>query len=87
MKKLLLSKNNKMIGGVCGGLGEYFNIDPTIIRIIFILLAFIFLGTPIFIYIIFWIVIPSEEKEEKMIKKDNIFKEGFYDFSEFDDKK
>lgn len=85
MKKLLLSKENKMIGGICGGIGEYFNIDPTIIRIIFILLTFIFLSAPIPLYIIFWIIIPSGDK--KPIVKEDRHIEGFYDFSEFDDKK
>ena len=37
-KKLTLSKNDKMIGGVCGGIGEYFKIDPTLIRILFVLM-------------------------------------------------
>lgn len=40
MKRLRLSQNNRVILGVCGGLAEYFNIDPTIVRVIFVLLAF-----------------------------------------------
>lgn len=39
MKKLHRSTTNKMIAGVCGGLGEYFNIDPTIVRVGFVVLA------------------------------------------------
>lgn len=39
MKQLYRSTNNKMLAGVCGGLGEYFNLDPTLIRIGFVLLA------------------------------------------------
>src|SRR5438309_1549910 len=51
------SSDNRIIAGVCGGLGDFFNIDPTIIRIVFIFLAF-FGGSGIFIYIILWIIIP-----------------------------
>ena len=83
-KKLTLSKDDKMIAGVCGGIGEYFNIDPTIVRIFFVLLSFIFLGSTIPIYIIFWIIIPSKKFNPPPSQK---HKEGFYDFSEFDDKK
>ncbi len=87
-KKLTLSKNDKMIGGVCGGIGEYFKIDPTLIRILFVLMFFIFLSAPIPIYIIFWIIIPSQKTTSKTTKSPTEkHKEGFYDFSEFDDKK
>lgn len=39
-KKLLRSKNNRMLAGICGGVAEYFNIDPTIVRIIYVILTF-----------------------------------------------
>lgn len=58
-QKLYRSETNKVIAGVAGGLGEYFNIDPTIIRIIFILLT-IFGGSGLIIYIVLWLVIPSK---------------------------
>lgn len=60
MKKLYLSKKDKMIAGICGGLGEMLDIDSTIIR-----LGFVFIGiaTAIFplliMYIIGWIIIPE----------------------------
>lgn len=48
-----------MLAGVCGGLGKYFSIDPTIIRLIFVVLAL--MGGPgLVIYIIMWIVVPEE---------------------------
>ena len=59
MKKLYRSEEDKKIAGICGGLGEYFAIDPTILR-----LAFVFVGLatgvlPIVVaYIIGWIIIP-----------------------------
>ncbi|PJI09456.1 MULTISPECIES: PspC domain-containing protein [Clostridium] len=57
-KKLYLSSYNKKICGVCGGLGEYFDIDPTIIRLIWIVLVFAF-GTGILAYIICALIIPN----------------------------
>jgi len=56
-KKLYRSVTDKMLAGVCGGLAEYFAIDPVIIRLIFVL-AVIFGGSGILAYIILWIVIP-----------------------------
>jgi phage shock protein C len=48
-----------MIGGVCGGLAEYFNIDPTIVRLIFVATAL--LGGPgLLVYLILWIITPLE---------------------------
>lgn len=60
-KKLLRSKSDKMIAGICGGIGEYSNTDPTVIRIIAIILALFNQGT-ILVYLILWLVIPEEEK-------------------------
>lgn len=57
-KRLYRSRVDCKIGGVCGGLGEYFNIDPTIIRIIAILLIFAD-GIGILAYVIAWIVMPK----------------------------
>ncbi|MCX7748996.1 MAG: PspC domain-containing protein [Clostridia bacterium] len=57
-KRLYLSEHDRKIAGVCGGIGEYFNIDPTLIRIAWII--FILMGGSGFIaYLIAWFVIPS----------------------------
>jgi phage shock protein PspC (stress-responsive transcriptional regulator) len=48
-----------MIGGVCGGLGDYFDIDPTLVRILAVS-AVLFAGTGVLAYIIGWIIIPQE---------------------------
>ena len=59
-KKLLRSKNNRMLAGVCGGVAEYFNLDPTIVRIIYAILTFAgFAG--LLIYLIMWLLIPEEK--------------------------
>ena len=60
MKRLYRSKTDRKIAGVCGGLGEYFGVDPTIIRVGFVLFA-IPGGVPsVLPYLILWLVIPEE---------------------------
>ncbi|MCX6232070.1 MAG: PspC domain-containing protein [Bacteroidetes bacterium] len=58
-KKLYRSVKDRKIAGVAGGLAEHFNIDPVIIRIVFVC-AFLFAGGGLFVYIILWIVTPEE---------------------------
>jgi phage shock protein PspC (stress-responsive transcriptional regulator) len=58
MKRLYLSETDRKIGGVCGGLGEYFERDSTIIRVLFILLILFSFGFGILAYIAMWLVIP-----------------------------
>ena len=61
-KKLYRSRKEQMVAGVCGGIAEYFAVDPTIVRLVFVLLAL--LGGPgLLVYIILWIVIPEEPVE------------------------
>jgi phage shock protein PspC (stress-responsive transcriptional regulator) len=57
-KKLYRSNINKKVAGVCGGLSDYFELDATIIRLIFVLLTIFGAGTGIIIYIVLWIVVP-----------------------------
>ena len=57
--QLRRSHRNKMISGVSGGLGEYFAIDPTVVRIAFVLLAF-FNGVGLIVYLLLWLIMPSE---------------------------
>jgi len=58
MKRLFRSRNNKIIAGVCGGVGEYFNIDPVLVRLVWGILFFIG-GAGLLGYIIAWIIIPE----------------------------
>ncbi|MDO4662908.1 MAG: PspC domain-containing protein [Tissierellia bacterium] len=58
MKKLYRSEDDKMLCGVCGGIAEYFGIDSTIIRILWVILALIF-GSGVIAYIIAALVIPK----------------------------
>lgn len=59
--KLYRSKTERMIGGVCGGLGSYLNVDPIFIRLVFVLLLF---GSDFgfLFYLLMWILIPEEGK-------------------------
>ena len=56
-KRLTRSKD-KMIGGVCAGLGEYLGLDPTIVRVVWVLMV-LFAGFGILLYIILWLVMPT----------------------------
>ena len=68
-KKLFRSVDDNIIAGVCGGLAKYFQIDSSLIRIIFVLLA-IGGGSGILIYLILWLVIPMEKGTERETDKD-----------------
>lgn len=59
MKQLCKIENEGKVSGVCAGLGRYFNIDVTLIRLIWILAIFFGVGSPILIYIILAIILPS----------------------------
>ncbi len=58
-KKLYRSKEGRKIAGVCAGLGEYFDIDPTIIRLIWLAMLFA-IGSGVLAYIIAWIIVPEK---------------------------
>jgi phage shock protein C len=59
MKRLYRKRTDKMLAGVCAGLADYLNIDPTIVRIIFIVLVFAGLGG-VLVYLILWLITPEE---------------------------
>jgi len=58
-KRLQRSRTEKMIGGVCGGLAVYFNVDPTLVRILWVAMTLI-VGVGILLYLILWVVMPLE---------------------------
>ena len=60
VKNLTRSKSNRMIAGVCAGLGDYLNIDPTVIRLVFVLGFFTFNGAMLLVYLIMAIVTPEQ---------------------------
>ncbi len=62
MKKLVRKDSSDWFGGVCLGLAEYWNIDVTVLRLIFLFLFFFSTGNIVWIYIILWAAIPSESE-------------------------
>ena len=77
MQKLYLSTTDRKIGGVCGGLGEYFEIDSLVIRLLFLLLT-VTGGAGIILYIVMAIIVPQEgaKEERKKEKEENGIKEA-----------
>ncbi len=63
-KRLYRSENERMIAGVCGGIAEYFSIDPTIVRLIFAAAFLVGFGSPGLLYLLLWIVMPSASMVE-----------------------
>ena len=59
-KKRLTRSDDKMIGGVCAGLAEYLDIDPTIVRIVWVLMV-LFAGFGILLYVILWLIMPKQQ--------------------------
>ena len=60
-KKLKRSSNDRIIAGVCGGVGEYFNIDPVVVRIVWVLLSFMPGGPGFLAYLICALIIPEDD--------------------------
>ncbi len=58
-RRLYRDPEQSVLSGVCGGLGAYFNLDPVLVRIIFVALFFVTAGTAIFAYLILWIAVPK----------------------------
>jgi len=62
-RKLTRSRTDFMLGGVCAGLGHYFSIDPTLVRLIFVLLT-VAGGSGVLLYFVLWIVMPREDMDQ-----------------------
>jgi len=58
-RRMYRDPDHRVLGGVCSGMGAYFNIDPVILRIIFVILLFASFGTALIIYIVLWIAVPK----------------------------
>ena len=62
--RLRRSRSNKMIAGVLGGLAKYFGFDPTLARVLYVILSIVSVAFPgILVYIILWIIMPEETAE------------------------
>ncbi|GAX90818.1 PspC domain-containing protein [Effusibacillus lacus] len=61
MKKLVRSRRQRMIAGVCGGIAEYFDVDPTVVRVAYVLLSILTAAFPgILVYLLLILIIPNE---------------------------
>jgi phage shock protein C len=60
-RKLYRSRTQRMVAGVCGGLAEYFNVDTTVIRVLFLVLT-LFGGSGLVVYVVMWILVPDASK-------------------------
>jgi len=65
LQKLYRSRKECIIAGISGGLGEYFNVDPIIFRVLFVVLTFVN-GIGVFIYLLFWITVPRLHEEVRL---------------------
>jgi phage shock protein C len=64
--RLRRSKSNRMIAGVIGGLARYFGFDPTLARVLYVILSVVSVAFPgIIVYIILWIIMPEEGEEPR----------------------
>ncbi len=61
-RKLYRSRSDRKLAGVCGGLAEFFSLDPTLIRVLFVVLALAG-GSGIVIYLAMWIMVPSQPQD------------------------
>ena len=66
--RLYRSETNRVIAGVCGGLGNFFNVDATLVRLIFILIT-LFGGGGVILYIILWLIIPNQSSVSEITKE------------------
>jgi phage shock protein C len=60
-RKLYRNNTDRMIAGVCGGLGEYLNVDPTLIRLLFVLSVLAGFGSSVLFYIIMMVIVPLKD--------------------------
>ncbi|MEA1871349.1 MAG: PspC domain-containing protein [Candidatus Bipolaricaulota bacterium] len=67
-RKLTRSRTDEMLGGVCGGLGEYFDIDSNLVRLVFVVLAAAS-GVGVLIYLALWLIVPQRDVEEREAKE------------------
>jgi len=63
-RKLYRSSSNKVIAGICGGLGEHFDVDPTIMRIVAVVAGLASFGAVLVFYLLAWIIIPQQPFDE-----------------------
>jgi phage shock protein C len=74
-KRLYRSTQERMFAGVCGGIAEYLDVDPTLVRLFFVALTLLSGGQGLLIYIVLMLVVPEQPKETRKIKNEEIVDE------------
>ncbi len=62
IKRLYRSRSDKVLGGVCAGIGNYFEVDPVVVRLLWVIVTLFSLGLGLLAYIIAWIIVPEEPR-------------------------
>ncbi len=62
-KRLYRSRNDRVIAGVCAGLGHYFKLDPVLIRVLAVIVGFMSLGTLVLLYLVLALIMPLEPEQ------------------------
>ena len=86
-KKRLFKSNNRILCGVCGGIADFFNIDPTIIRILLVVLIIAGFGTGVVLYIVGAIIMPERRLDDENLRSANIKDEKSEDYATSDEDK
>lgn len=60
VKRLYRSSKDRMLGGVCAGIADYFSVDPTIVRLLWVFITLASWGAGLILYIIAWVIIPEK---------------------------
>lgn len=60
MKELKRSRTSRMVAGVCGGIGEYLEIDPNVIRLVWVVVTVLSVGAGLLAYLLAWLIVPEE---------------------------
>jgi len=63
-KKMYRSGKNKLITGVCGGIGEFLDMDPTVVRLLWVVVALLSLGFGVLAYVLAWIIMPKNPRHK-----------------------
>lgn len=64
VKRLYRSRSDRWLFGVCGGIADYFSVDPILVRVLFVIFTLIF-GSGILLYLILWLIIPQEPEDNE----------------------
>jgi phage shock protein C len=71
-QRLYRSSRDHKLAGVCGGIAEYLNVDPTLVRVAFVVLTILSAGTGVMLYGALWLIVPDEPSEKRKRKNEEL---------------